>query len=226
MKFLVCINIIICSFFISCGNNTLAKKQVDSAKKDSINTENVTTKNPFLQSQKTKEPQKTEIIETESETQKEFKKQLRSKIDEYKSKCDKKDGQYCFKLATTYDILQEKGDIEIKEIFEKGAQFLTIECEKGQMSACAALGTAFESGNGTIKDIKKAMELYQKSCDAKVASGCLNLGLLISKCSACEVDSNNAKDSKNQKEAMPFFIKACEYGSESACEIVQKNSKI
>ncbi|MWV62663.1 hypothetical protein DCO58_02965 [Helicobacter saguini] len=202
--------LLLCSFFIIFVACVAEQKNLQS-KQDSITTQ----KNPFISTKELENKEK----EEESQTQKEFKKQLKEKVSEYKKKCDKKDGVYCLKLASAYEILNEKSDIEIKEIHKKAFEYNTNDCENGDMNACVGLGSAFESGEVVKKDLQKAKELYKKSCDNKLALGCLNLGLLLSDCTACN------EDSKSKKEALPFFIKACEYGNNNACAIINKNIK-
>lgn len=186
------------------------------ANKDSISIKK--NKNPFIT---TLEPKSIEIAQKEiqeDEIKKEFNRQLKEKISEYKQKCNKKDGESCVKLAIAYQNAKENDlqEGEIEKLFEKGATYLQSECDGGEMRACSSLGALYESGDGVTKDMNKARNLYQKSCAAKDAKGCLNMGLLIKGCLVCD---DFTQDSKN---ALFYFEKACEYGSPNACEIANK----
>lgn len=209
MKLYLLMSIIFSSFFVACV--------MDSPKKDSIESK-AENKNPLLISKEPKPTEQQIKNNIEDETQNQLKKELQEKVGEYKAKCNAKNGDFCVKLAITYQALNEKGEVEIKELFQKGAKYLQDSCNEGEMHACSGLGSLYESGDGVAKDTQKARQLYEKSCTAKDARGCLNLGLLINDCLVCE-----KKDSKSTQDALPYFIKACEYGSQNACEMLKKN---
>ena len=50
--------------------------------------------------------------------------------------------------------------------------FFTRECNKGDMDACANLGTYYRYGWGVSKDLSQAMALFKEACDGGSGSGC------------------------------------------------------
>lgn len=202
---------IIALCFIACGGN--------GAKKDSIMPN--ATKNTESKLETKKDSIESNLNPTldnlESKTQKDFNKQLQDKMQEYKSKCDKKNGDFCVKLAITLQSLDQNNELEIKNLYQKAANYLQNDCDKGDMHACSGLGILYESGDGVVKSREKSKLLYEKSCENKDARGCLSLGLMINSCLVCKAKSNT-----ESKKAIFYFNKACEYGATNACQIAQK----
>ncbi len=49
-------------------------------------------------------------------------------------------------------------------------------CRAGRLDSYVALGVQFQDGRGVPRDLKRAVELYRKSCDGGAGVGCFNLG--------------------------------------------------
>jgi hypothetical protein len=50
-------------------------------------------------------------------------------------------------------------------------------CEGGELSSCTILGLIYESGAGGTRDLPRALELYQRTCDAGIPEGCARFAL-------------------------------------------------
>ena len=82
--------------------------------------------------------------------------------------CDAGDGQSCGMLASKY----EKGrDFPLD--FDRAAALHQKGCAARDANSCYQAGLRFAMGKG--KDLPKAMEFFQKACDAKWESGCAAL---------------------------------------------------
>jgi hypothetical protein len=64
--------------------------------------------------------------------------------------------------------------------------FFTCGCSKGDMNACANLGTYYRMGWGVIKDLSQAMVLFKKACDGGSGLGCTLLDLANSSTSSVQ----------------------------------------
>lgn len=52
---------------------------------------------------------------------------------------------------------------------------LQSSCDNKNMSDCYELGNAYSFGDGVKQDYKKAVELFSKACEDKVADACWSL---------------------------------------------------
>lgn len=50
-------------------------------------------------------------------------------------------------------------------------------CESGEIASCTVLGLIYETGAGGARDVRRALELYQRVCDGGVAEGCARIAL-------------------------------------------------
>jgi len=82
---------------------------------------------------------------------------------------------------------------------------LTLECEKGKMTACNDLATAKFKKN----KISEALELYRKACEENNLNSCTNLGIL-------EYKAGNSTYAKE------IFTKACELGNTDSCNNMKR----
>jgi hypothetical protein len=67
---------------------------------------------------------------------------------------------------------------------------------------------AYASGKGEPKDVKRAVEVYQKACDGGETFGCANLGWMY---------DYGKGVSKDKKRAVALYQKACEGGDQWGC---------
>ena len=53
-----------------------------------------------------------------------------------------------------------------------------MACGTGAAAGCNNLGVLYEKGLGVTQDYERAVQLYDRACDAKYPRACLNLGIL------------------------------------------------
>jgi hypothetical protein len=54
----------------------------------------------------------------------------------------------------------------------------TDACELGDLRSCSVLGLIYETGAGGVRDMGRALELYERACAREVEAACLRLALL------------------------------------------------
>lgn len=81
-------------------------------------------------------------------------------------------------------------------------------CIDGNRTSCNSLAVMYEEGNGTKKNISKAIEIYQKLCDSSFMKGCSNLGRVM-------YDGTGTQ--QNFKQAVKLFQKSCNGGFAGGC---------
>jgi TPR repeat protein len=72
------------------------------------------------------------------------------------------------------------------------------------------------TGVGVKQDQKRAVSLFEKSCNAGMPGGCLNLGFASLQGSGAE---------KNPERAKALFQRGCELGLRPACDAYRRASK-
>ncbi|HUP52755.1 MAG TPA: carboxypeptidase regulatory-like domain-containing protein [Longimicrobiales bacterium] len=55
---------------------------------------------------------------------------------------------------------------------------LADACELGELRSCGVLGLVYETGAGGVRDVGRAMELYERACAREVAAACVRLDLV------------------------------------------------
>jgi len=91
--------------------------------------------------------------------------------------------------------------------YTKAQQFFIKGCQTDKKS-CNYLGVLYENGLGVQKNINKALEYYQLSCNSNMVKACINLGSLYSQL--------NQKD-----KAKKAFKKSCKLGYKPACYLAK-----
>lgn len=83
-------------------------------------------------------------------------------------------------------------------------------CQNQQPRACYRLGWFTERGDAGVKQSgKKAVELYEKACSAKMAVACRALGVLY---------KNGTDDvNRSKKRSRHYFQMACDLGMSEVC---------
>jgi hypothetical protein len=76
------------------------------------------------------------------------------------------------------------------------------------MDGCATLANVYINGLGADKDMGKAIELLEKSCDADSMQGCGALGYILSEGKGVDPDIDRGKK---------LLDKACKGGNQWAC---------
>lgn len=90
----------------------------------------------------------------------------------YEKACDSIYGSMsCYEVIKICNI-----DNNIKESYIDLALSYARSCENNDMQGCFKLGRWYDLGIGVERNSSKAMELYEKSCDGKVARGCNEAG--------------------------------------------------
>lgn len=141
--------------------------------------------------------------------------------------------------ALSRDGLDGKAALE-KKSYEEAFRLLDQACTAQDLEACSNLGTMYEDGLATKRDISRANALYERACNGGNASGCTLLGISFDKGNGLKRDLNRAKelyaiacDSKNGAgcvnlggkeyglgkyfEAANFFERGCNAGSGRGC---------
>ncbi len=67
----------------------------------------------------------------------------------------------------------------------------------------------YHDGEGVVKDLNRAADLFKRACDAGGSIGCLDLGTMYRRGEGVPKDRNRAAD---------LFKKACEAGVNRGCE--------
>ena len=55
---------------------------------------------------------------------------------------------------------------------------LADACEFGELQSCGVLGLIYETGAGGVRDVGRALDLYERACAREVAAACVRLGLV------------------------------------------------
>jgi hypothetical protein len=55
---------------------------------------------------------------------------------------------------------------------------LADACELGELSSCTVLGLVYETGAGGVRDVGRALELYERACAREVAAACVRRDLV------------------------------------------------
>lgn len=126
------------------------------------------------------------------------------------------------------------------ECTEADAAACNSACDADDGEACDTIGIAYAQGSGGLDtDELKAMAMFDKACRLGSSSGCKNGAVMFRKVGkperafelgkrGCELSSANAcseagllideKHVATEKNALPWFEKACELGSGIGCQ--------
>ena len=130
-------------------------------------------------------------------------------IEYFKKACDYDGASSCHLLALAYI----NGAPGLQNDEKKGAILLKKACDLGFIPACNDYGETLRFGTGVKKDPQSAAQLFKKACDAKFAPACGNLAFMYF------YGENGAKD---ERKAVELLRKSCKFGSEKACEIIER----
>lgn len=124
-------------------------------------------------------------------------------------------------------------------------------CEAGTAGACAALASAYESGNGVPKDPARALSLYEKACDlselracayaaslkfpagdlpkdvagaTRLASKACDGGTLVG-CTTLAFILMNSPTPQDPARVRALLEKACSGGEPNACQLLKKQKR-
>ena len=92
----------------------------------------------------------------------------------------------------------------------KAAEYFSLGCQKNDGESCTAFAEIVEEGQGAARDVKRAIEAYQRACDLKQLGACRALGSYYLSGSPGVVDQNPAK-------AVRILDLACKAGHAGSC---------
>ncbi|MCC6524818.1 MAG: SEL1-like repeat protein [Polyangiaceae bacterium] len=84
-------------------------------------------------------------------------------------------------------------------------------CGSNEARACYRLGWFYEMGQGVPRNVKKALELYAKACDANMGVSCRALGYLYNGA------GQDIGVDVNKKLSSDYYARACKLGIAAAC---------
>ena len=117
--------------------------------------------------------------------------------------CHSNEALACLFLARIYEegeiIEQDKSEAD--NFYTKTFTSLQHYCGKGDMNACASLGSLYLEGPEEHQDLKQAISLYESACSTNLSSGCLGLG---------EIYKNKKYEVYNLHTAWSYFERACD----------------
>jgi len=84
------------------------------------------------------------------------------------------------------------------------------------MLACMNVATGLWKGDGVKRDLARAGDLMQKSCDAGVRPACFNLAAMY---------SAGEGVTKDKTRALKLYQRLCAEGNSIACDMVKEKEK-
>lgn len=150
---------------------------------------------------------------------------------ELKAKCDKGDLEACFEQGTPITPEEECDLVGMYKCYfrsfepevsdENKTKYLKKACDLGHSEACKKTGSLCKNGNYEMclteamefeekKNYKKAFELYDKACRARVDKACAYATVL-------------ASDIKDKKKELHFIKTRCEMGNMEVCKVYKEN---
>lgn len=164
----------------------------------------------------------------------------------YEKSCTLGLAEGCFNQASLL-YLKDYGKKLIAD-YPKAAALYRRSCDLGFDYGCLNLGYMYSNGHGVDKDQKKAFEIYDRLCQKDNAIACGNLGkayingegITINKAygltlerRACEggdasacIDLGGFSLQKSRTdEALYFYERACELGSQEGCQLFLKENR-
>lgn len=110
-------------------------------------------------------------------------------------------------------------NIKLSKNYHSRSYILNTEgCDKGEMDACGRLGFNFEYGNGTEKNLSKALEYYKQACSSSVAQSCERLGGHFYKKTYRDIKKSDSYHSK----ARELFNVECSAKKTSSCKSLSR----
>ena len=128
----------------------------------------------------------------------------------------------CYLIAQIYQIAGY--DHEAKPYYEK-------LCKANDVFSCGMLASMYIEGEGTRQNYFKAVELYQKACNMKIANNADNkearkfqgmscdiLGQCYEKGKVCYENGKGQGAKQNLSIAKQYYGKACDLGNQQGCD--------
>lgn len=91
--------------------------------------------------------------------------------------------------------------------------YFEASCERGVVTACAALGTIYRDGMDTRQNDEKSRIYYEKACALADKDACINLAIIYR--GGFGVDINRSMEKS-------YYKKACDAGSQVGCKSFTK----
>ncbi len=96
------------------------------------------------------------------------------------------------------------------------AQLFDRSCTAGWTPGCHHFAVALENGDGLLKDVNRAVALYEDACANKFVDSCLALGGLFMTGERVERDAERA--SRYYGTALKVYDEGCQSGNDSDCK--------
>ena len=87
--------------------------------------------------------------------------------------------------------------------------YLEASCERGEQSACVAMGTIYRDGHDVRPDDVKSRIFYEKACALKSGDACYSVGIIYRGGFGVPIDRSMEKS---------YYKKACDAGTKVGCE--------
>lgn len=127
--------------------------------------------------------------------------------------CDDDDGDSCFRigwLSREGRGGRDKDAAAAFKLFEKS-------CKLESPIGCNALANAYKDGVGTIKDLGKAVETFDKACEGNETE------LFVDSCrQLAMMRYEGTGTAKNLKGALVSMMRACEYHADDTCGLLPR----
>ncbi len=121
--------------------------------------------------------------------------------------CDIGSSRGCWRLGLVAAGREEK---------EKAVALYEKSCVGGWAPGCHELASSYEQGEGVLKDVAKALELYTEACDGESVESCVSAGTLY-----LGGDPAVAKDllaaTRLYGKALALYKEGCDAGSQPDC---------
>ncbi len=117
----------------------------------------------------------------------------------YEMACTAGDARGC---ANRAGLADSTGAAVTGAAARRSADVMEKSCASNVETACAMLGTYFESGRGRPQDRRRATELYGRACRADVMEACVSLGALLS--------NGGAGVTRDRARAVRLFVQGCD----------------
>ncbi|MDE1155417.1 MAG: tetratricopeptide repeat protein [Acidobacteriaceae bacterium] len=147
----------------------------------------------------------------------------------YKVSCDDGDSTGCKSYAHLLDDLL-KGTMRIGNLhdYEEATLYNKKACNLGEVSACSEAGflLAYASTivQGAAPNNQEALKYYNMACDGGEMSVCFRLGMLF-EYGHSNLLADGQSLSKDPRQGLSYWEKACDKKDESACTMLQTVQK-
>ncbi len=97
------------------------------------------------------------------------------------------------------------------------ARQLRESCNAGKAQACQDYAVKLEKGEYTLRDIPRALALYDTACTKKVGQACTNLAVLLQQRRIRDVQRDSVQVRRDQQRVPSLLAQACDANSMEGC---------